>query len=435
VTECPRPFCELVLTTKPESQSQTSSQRRLSWDIIRVVAILSVVFQHITHQAPINHPELGPYPVVLPLQFGASTLMVISAYFVCVTVRRGNTGRWLWKRMARLLPPYLAAVLVTYLVSRIAAVMINHYQFSGPIALLFGDPLPATGGPTFPWYLPSIQDLVGNLLMIQAWSPDLHWIDASYWTLPAQVMAFTAAAILWRRGRWSGRRLPVLLWAMVIVPLVIRFVWRHDDAAQWIKSAFDGLALHRVALFGAGVAIWLWTAKRMSGAHLAVFLAAVLVAQDAHAYFTDTRSTLAFGVILAAIVAAAGGPDWRLGRLKPVITWLAGISYGLYLVNQELGFVVARVLLNMGAGAWVRIVSCAAVIIVLGWLMTRFVERPAHRWLTGTSPQPQAGSVGSAPVRPVPLPRPASQAAMSRAGPLISPELVAAAGTRISQLR
>lgn len=422
-----------------------ASQRLISWDILRVVAVCSVVFQHVTHQAPINHPELGPYPVTLPLQFGASTLMVLSAYFVCVTVRRGNTGKWLWNRLARVLPAYVVAVVVTYVVTRIAVAVINHYHFDTPLDLLFGDPAPATGGPAYPWYLPDLPDLFGNLLMVQAWSPNLHWIDASYWTLPAQVMAFTAAAILWRRFRWGAPgRLPALLWAMVILPLVIRFTWRTDDAAQWIRSAFDGLALHRVALFGAGVAIWLWTQKRLSGHHLAAYLLAVLVAQDAHAYFADTPSTVAFGVVVLAIVAAAGGPDWDLGvvrRLAPVITWLGGISYGLYLVNQELGFVVARVLVAYGVGAWWRIVLCAAAVITLGWLMTRFVEQPAHRWLTGRAParaprrsQPQDGSSGSSPDSPLPAPRPVSQATMAAAGPLTSAELVAI-GTRISQLR
>ncbi|MFL6145289.1 MAG: acyltransferase family protein [Labedaea sp.] len=422
-----------------------SSPRKISWDLLRVVAVCSVVLQHITHQAPINHPELGPYPFVLPLQFGASTLMVISAYFVCVTVRRGDTGKWLAKRLARVLPAYVVAVLATYLVSRLATAAFNHYHFHGPLGLLFGDPVPdGGGGSALPWYLPSLQDLVGNLLMVQAWSPSLHWIDASYWTLPAQVMAFTCAALLWRRGRWSGHRLPALLWTLVVVPLVIRFLWRGDDAAQWIKSAFDGLAMHRVALFGAGVAIWLWSAKRMSGWHLGAYLVAVLVAQDAHAYFTDTQSTVAFGVILLAIVAAAGGPDWNVGpvrRLAPVITFLAGISYGLYLVNQELGFVLARLLLDQGVGAWWRVIICSAVAILLGWLMTRLVERPANQWLTtpaaarAIAAQPQDGSSGRSPLSPVPLPRPASQASMSGAGPLISVELAVATGTRISQLR
>ncbi|HET9143950.1 acyltransferase [Actinophytocola sp.] len=419
-----------------ESIEKKRSQRRLSWDILRVVAVCSVVFQHVTHQAPINHPELGPYPVTLPLQFGASTLMVISAYFVCVTVRRGNTRQWLRNRLARVLPAYFVAVLATYAVTRLAVAAFNHLRFDGPISLLFGDPSAVAGPTAFPWYLPDLPDLVGNLLMVQAWSPDLHWIDASYWTLPAQVMAFVAAAMLWRRFGWGGARLPALLWTLVIVPVVVRFTLRGDDASQWIKSVFDGLALHRVALFGAGVAIWLWTAHRLSGRHLGAYLLAVLVAQDAHARFTDTPSTIAFGVILLAVVAAAGGPDWKVGplhRLAPVITWLGGISYGLYLVNQELGFVVARVLVDAGVGPVERIVVCVGAVILLGWLMTRYVERPAHRRLT--SAQPQAVRTGGSPASPVPLPRPASQATIAGAGPLISPELLAATGARISHLR
>src|SRR5256885_12222719 len=111
----PRTPCELVPNT--DQVHRPRSQRKVSWDVMRVVSIYAVVIQHVTHQAPINHPELGPYPIVVPLQFGASTLLVISAYFVCVTVRRGNTRTWLWRRLARLLPAYVIAVLATYVIT------------------------------------------------------------------------------------------------------------------------------------------------------------------------------------------------------------------------------------------------------------------------------------------------------------------------------
>ncbi|MGQ0838876.1 acyltransferase family protein [Actinokineospora sp.] len=419
-----------------ETANPKRSPRKISWDLLRVLAVYSVVVQHVTHQSPINHPELGPYPFVLPLQFGASTLLVISAFFVCHTVRRGDTGRWLWSRLARLLPAYLLAVVVTYGVSRAVA-------------------------PAFGWYVPNITDLAANLFLVQAWSPGFHWIDASYWTLPVQVMAFVAAALLWPRGRHRGPALPILLWTLVVVPLVIRFAWRHDDAAQWVKSLFDGLALHRVALFGVGAAIWLWTRKRLSGKHLACYAGAVLIAQDAHSSFADTPSTIAFGVILAGIVAAAGGPDWTLPglrRLARPITWLGGISFGVYLVHQELGFVLARFLLDAGVGPWGRLVACVAMAIALGWGMTRLVERPAHRWLTVSAPdlwtrtrgtaaavvdavrdlpqvpaQPQAPSSGGVPVIPDASPRPVSHASTAAAGPLSSRELewVAMAGSQV----
>ncbi|SDC16602.1 acyltransferase family protein [Actinokineospora iranica] len=409
-----------------ETANQKRSPRKISWDVIRVLAVYSVVIQHITHQSPINHAELGPYPFVLSLQFGASTLLVISAFFICVTIRRGRTGRWLWSRLARLLPAYLVAVVVTYGVSRAVA-------------------------PAFGWYLPTHTDLLANLTLVQAWSPRFHWIDASYWTLPVQVMAFLVAALLWPRGWVRGARIPVLLWTLLLTPLVIRFLWRQDDAQQWVKSVFDGLALHRVALFGVGVAIWLWTSKRLSGKHLAAYLVAALVAQDAHSYFVDTPSTIAFGVILAGIVAAAGGPDWNLPGLRSLarpIRWLGGISFGVYLVHQELGFVLARFLLDAGVGASGRLVLCVAMAVLLGWAMTGLVERPAHRWLTESGPvvlrrvlatlaatreairelpqvpaQPQAASSGGVPTKSVPSPRPVSQPRTAVDDPLSSREL------------
>jgi peptidoglycan/LPS O-acetylase OafA/YrhL len=415
-------YCELVTTTltatKPEAKAPPKrSARRVSWDILRVFAVFAVVVEHITHQSQINHPELGGYAFTLPLQFGASTMLVISAFFVCVTIGKGKPGRWLWNRIARLLPAYVVAVVGTYVVSRIAVTIYNGYVYADG-SWLFG--VPTSGaGTEFPWYLPTGHDLLGNLLMIQAWSPSFHWIDASYWTLPFQIVAFAFAAFLFGRRLLNARNTPYLLWSLVIIPVILRFTLRTDDSAQWIKSIFDGLALHRVHLFGVGIAIWLWSTGRMKGWHLSVYLLAALVAQDAHSYWTDTPSTIAFGVVLLLVCAAAGGPDWDIPivrRLAPAITWLAGITYGVYLVHQELGFIVARTLLDLGATSWERFVASFAFAVLLGWLITKFVERPAHRFLT-QRPQSQAGSVGSSPARPEPSPLPISQASTAGAGP------------------
>jgi peptidoglycan/LPS O-acetylase OafA/YrhL len=431
--------CELVTTTP------NVTKRRISWDILRVFAVLAVVVEHVTHQAQINHPELGGYAFTLPLQFGASTMLVISAYFVCVTIRKGRSGRWLWNRIARLVPAYLVAVVATYVASRLAVSAFNGFTY-GEGAWLWGEPIASPWPVSAPWYLPTPHDLVGNVLMIQAWAPSFHWIDAAYWTLPLQIMAFAVAAVLFGRRLLTPRRTPYVLWSLVIVPVVIRYVWRTDGSAQWIKSVFDGLALHRVHLFGVGIAIWLWSQGRMRGWHLALYLVAALVAQDAHAYWSDTPSTVAFGVMLLLICAAAGGPDWNVPGVRwlgPVITWLAGISYGVYLMHQEMGFIVARVLLDMGASPWVRFTASIGGAILLGWLMTRLVERPAHRLLGSAGPAlldrvknySQTGSSGRSPASPVPSPRPVSHASTVGAGPPTSGESLPSLAPASSQSR
>ncbi|GAA5170319.1 acyltransferase [Amycolatopsis dongchuanensis] len=380
--------------------------RRISWDAVRVAAVLAVMLGHITHQGPLAHPELADYPFRVTAQFGAAGLMVISGFFVCQTIRRGSTGRWLWRKVARLLPPYLVAVVVTYFVMRTAGAVFNGQGFGGGwFATLFG---PTSDGIAWKtsWYVPVGKDLLINLFMVQGWHQSFIWLDGSYWTLPVQLMVFAAAALLWARVPWlrGDRRLQALAWGLTLVPLFVRFVVIGvHNPAPWAYSVVFGFGLHRMHAFAAGIAVWLWSRDRMRGAHLALLLAAVVCAQDLHLYPdhvalpTDPArlpSDLGFAVLLVTICAAAKGPDWTFLRpLAPAIRWLAGISYGVYLVHQELGYVLARVLLDLGVPGWARLPLVVAAAILTGWLLTTLVERPVHERLTRprrTAPSPRS---------------------------------------------
>ena len=100
---------------------------------------------------------------------------------------------------------------------------------------------------------------------------------------------------------------------------------------------------------------------------------------------------LVLAVAVAGIAAAAAGRDWsvlRVGALPRVVTWLAGLSYGIYLVNQQIGYFVAWGLeARFGVHGWPRLVLVVAVAVVLGWALTVLVERPVHRWLVRRPPQ------------------------------------------------
>jgi peptidoglycan/LPS O-acetylase OafA/YrhL len=116
-------------------------------------------------------------------------------------------------------------------------------------------------------------------------------------------------------------------------------------------------------------------------------------------------SIVGFAVMLVALCAAAKGPDWDLPwlrRLTPVISWLAGISYGVYLVHQELGYILARVLLDAGATGWERLPIVLAAAVLAGWLLTVLVERPAHRRLAGLREGKAPSPALKEPVEPPP---------------------------------
>ena len=384
----------------PTSPQPTAPRtvRRISWDILRVVAVLSVILGHITHQGALLHPELTGYPFRVTAQFGAAVLLVISAFFLCSSLCKGEPGRWLWNRVARLVPAYLVAVLLTYLITRYAAIEFSGLPFPpGVSGFLFGMPQGPPTDPS-PWYIPTGLDLFANLTMIQAWGVEyglFYYLDGSYWTLPVQLMAFIGAALLWPR-RWRTHRITVtLLWALILVPLAIRFlVFDPVTTPRSVITLFYGLGLHRVHVFAVGIAIWLWSKRRIAGWHVALFVLAAVAAQDLHVFPfhhplpADPErwpSTIGFGIMLLLVCLAARGPDWRfpgLVRIAPVLTWLAGISYGLYLVHQELGYVLARALLNIGVPGWLRLPAVLIAAVLGGWAITALVERPVHRWLT-----------------------------------------------------
>ncbi|WP_290054014.1 acyltransferase family protein [Amycolatopsis solani] len=372
--------------------------RRISWDLLRVVAVLAVILGHVTHQGALLHPELTGYPFRVTAQFGAAILLVISAFFVCASLRKGNPGRWLWNRIARLVPAYLVAVLLTYVVTRWAAISFSGLPYPpGVTGFLFGVPQGPPSNPS-PWYIPTGLDLVTNLGMVQEWgirSGAFYYLDGSYWTLPVQLMAFTGAALLWPRS-WRTHRLTVaLLWALILVPLALRFlVFPPGTASPVAETFFYGLGLHRLHVFAIGVAIWLWSRRRLRTWHIALFFAAAVAAQDLQVFPFHVAlpqdalrwpSTIGFAVLLLLVCLAARGPDWRfpgLARIAPAVTWLAGISYGLYLVHQELGYILARALLDLGLPGWLRLPVVVGAAVLAGWAVTAGVERPAHRWLT-----------------------------------------------------
>ncbi len=72
-----------------------------------------------------------------------------------------------------------------------------------------------------------------------------------------------------------------------------------------------------------------------------------------------------------------------MGPLPRVVGWLAGVSYGVYLMNQQIGYFVAWLVQDSaGITGWGRLAVVALVAVLLGWLLTRLVERPAVRALT-----------------------------------------------------
>lgn len=371
-----------------------ATTRHVSWDLIRVLAVTAVLLQHATNLGPHDHPELGGMPFRFGIQVGANSLLVISAYFTARTLARGRSGRFVWHKVARLLPAYWLAVTVTYLLRTNIA------------------PADWTGGL-------DLHDYLANLALLQARVPDADFVDISYWTLQLQMTAFVVAAVLAACWKWSYRDLRILCWALVLAPLPLSWLREHSASLDWW---FGMLQLNRTHLFAVGLAIWLWSRRRISPVQFGLLLAAAAAAQEWHLGEPGGAAALAGMVALMAL--AARRPVWNLPVLRSLgrpLAWLAGISFGVYLVNYQVGSLISLGLKRIGVDSWARLALVLGALVLLGWLLTRLVEKPLFRLLTTSRirrrRQSQRGSSGTVPDNAVPSPRPVSQASMAGASP------------------
>ncbi|WP_436772268.1 acyltransferase family protein [Yinghuangia sp. YIM S09857] len=329
----------------------------MSWDVVRVAAVLLVMFFHGSSLAVAWHPELGERPLTWGWPVGASTLLVISGYFAAAVVSRQDAWRWWLGRLFRLLPAFWAAVLITgYLQRKLA---------------LEG------------WWAPTWSDIGANLLMLWQWKPQTYpFVDLSYWTLPVQLAAFTAMLVVVRVRSWRrGPRAAVWLWGVLAVELALWPI-RANTAWEPFRMLHDGLGWHRAHLFVLGVAVYLVATRRIGRVHGLALTLAGLFEQ-----WLQLRGLALLVLISIAVVIvhlAAWGPDWDRALPKSThraVRWLAGISYGAYLAHFSLGIITMRYLHRAGAGPVVQMLGFVATGIVGGWVLTVAVERPAYRAL------------------------------------------------------
>lgn len=347
------------------------AHRRLSWDVVRVSAVFLVMLFHGTWVAVNWHPELGARAFQWKYAVGASTLLVVSGYFAAASVVRQNVLRWWLGRLFRILPAFWVAVVVTAVLQRAVS--------------------PAG------WWVPTWPDVGANLSMLWQWKPQTYaYIDRVYWTLPLQLAAFTAmlAVAAWRQ-RVGGPRTAAWLWATLVVELVLWPIRVHT-AWEPFRMLHDGLGWYRIHLFVIGVAIFLAQRGRIGRSHAGALVGAALALHEVQTQ--DLPTTAITGVCVAAVYAAAVGPDWDtvipVAAHRPV-RWLAGISYGVYLMHFSLGILAMYYLHRLGAGPGIQVLGLLATGIALGWVLTVSVERPAFRALCRWRDQALPASEGA----------------------------------------
>ena len=332
-------------TLSPIAKSR--AVRILEMDALRGLAAVAVVLFHYTtrYEQLFGHSEPLAFSVSWG-HYGVDLFFMLSGFVILMTLERtADSLRFAWGRFTRLFPTYWAAAALTFLTVTCCGL---------------------------PGQEVAMGDALVNLTMVQALLGSPH-IDGAYWSLQAELIFYANMLLLFRAGAFRRPATTILCWLALacIVALLQSHLFTDSLLGVSLLNKLNTISsLTYIPLFGVGVL--LYQAERSGYSWLAImgFAGCMLVVA-----WRDGASTLAVDAGLATLL-------WLVvSRRLPVLTarplvWLGTISYSLYLIHQNVGYVLIRNLELLGFAPLAAIGVAGIAALLLATYLHRWVERP-----------------------------------------------------------
>ncbi len=312
-------------------------------DALRGIGALLVVNFHYSTRFPELFPRAHHVPFhIVGGNYRVLLFFALSGFAIFFSMGRLRAASdFVAGRAARLLPAYWTAMALTLLV-----------EHMGGISQLY-----------IPWSATFV-----NLTMLEEFF-FLPAVDGAYWTLTIEIAFYACILAAWMLFRL--RHVERLIFAWLTVKLIFAFIW--PDMPERLVML---LILRWVPFFAIGMATYrVWSGQRSLREQ-----APVLAAIVATLALTESLSYLIAGVGLIAIFWGVISGHLRWICIPPLL-WFGKISYSLYLIHQHVGFTIMLTADEAGWSPVAGYAAACAVAVLLGWLLNRYVEQPAGRYL------------------------------------------------------
>ena len=324
------------------------SARLAALDVLRGLAALSVALYHFCW----NGAYLHGFPADNPIKAisghghrGVYVFFVVSGFVLPWAMERGgyrpaHSLRFLGKRLLRIHPPYVVAVLV------LVAMELGTHP----------DALVAVRDGWGAWWrhLFYLNDLTGH-----------PWLLDIFWTLAVEMQFYLAIGLLFplltAREAW-------LRW--LCLAGIAGSAFAGGPAVGGIKAT--ALVHHYGGSFALGIAgFWWLTGRLRAWPGAAALLCGTAAVVHTHGYAT---AWLCLATVLVIVFVPVR---------NRVLVWLGAVSYPLYLFHLIVGGAIIDAASSLARDPWrdsaVVLVALAAS-LAAAWVVHRWVETPCQRW-------------------------------------------------------
>lgn len=320
---------------------KTNKIRISELDALRGIAALAVVFFHYTTQYDKLFGHISPLNLHFPYgDHGIHLFFMISGFVIFLTLDRIERPMdFVISRFSRLYPAYWFAIILT------TAVVWN-YGLDGQEISIFST--------------------IINFSMLQGFF-ELPDVDGVYWTLLYELIFYILIFTVYKLGYL--KHIALFIIALLLLNIINSFV----NIIPWKIQLF--LLLQYNHLFGAGILFYLLRRDGNKAIYFAT-LALCLVAQWSQGHFISSAVITCFFLLFLLFTYQ----KLKFIAIKPLI-WLGSISYSLYLLHQNIGYVIIREMEALGYSTNIAILTALCISLFLAHNVMKIVERPSQRWI------------------------------------------------------
>jgi peptidoglycan/LPS O-acetylase OafA/YrhL len=326
--------------------------RLKSLDALRGVAAMIVLLYHFSRRFGERFDDTWHPWISYDGQFGVLLFFMISGYVITLSTERVHRARdFLFLRFSRLYPTFWFCLALTTAIVAAA-------QFPLPVPT----PLSVAVNATM---------LTKTIRRLTHQNEAMPYVDGSYWSLEIELFFYAIVFVL-----LLTRQMRHIVWValgFVLLRLVDLILVRAVGATlpSVVQWAFF---LEYWPYFGLGIAAFAFQHRheRLGPALLACFSFLSIASGGVALTVTMLICTAAF---LGAIYDVLPFLRWR-----PLV-WLGVISYPLYLLHQNIGYVVIRAALHWGLSTEGAIAAALVTSLGLATAVTFAIERPSMRLL------------------------------------------------------
>ena len=315
-------------------------QRYFELDAIRGIAALMVVLYHYTDR----YGEIYEYAIDPVFRFnlgqhGVQLFFMVSGFVIFLTLDKTvHVADFIVSRLSRLYPAYWFSVALTFTV-------VHFFSLPGRAV--------------------DLQSAIINLTMLQKWF-GVSNVDGVYWTLAVELSFYLIMVVLFLTKQIQRIELISFMWLCGII--FSQYLERHQSVH--IPGRIELILLLKYGhLFIAGMMYYKIMHSKQVSRYFILFLALFTE------YYLHGYLVIVIAMYFAIFFLFVHG-YLAILAVKPLI-FLGTISYSLYLIHQNIGYVIIQKLEAHNLANSISIIFVPIVVsIMIASLMQIFIERP-----------------------------------------------------------